>query len=477
MLQKASEILGRSAREESVASGIRLFASWLTSQMEYRRLPGVSVALLADREVVWAAGFGQADLDAGAAAGPETVYRIASITKLFTATAIVQLRERGLLSLDEPIQAYLPDYRLPDHPEADEPVTLRRILTHSAGLPREAAFPYWTREDCFPSMEEILGALPGQQPPFPPARKWKYSNLGMSLAGEVVARVSGRPFTDYLRSEILRPLGMRDTDFCLSDRLRGRLAAGYGREMPDGARERRPYVPIEGLDAAGGLHSTVMDLARFAAFQFHSRGVRAPSRRGQVLRPASLREMHRVHWLRPDWKGGWGLGFSIQHQDERDLTGHGGWLPGHQSAFAVSLGEGVAGVVAANADDAWPYAGHPQSLIDRLLRWTAPALARLRTRRAPIQADPGWSRYTGRYRSPWGDLEVMVHEHRLVAVKPTDLDPVPGMVELRPTGEHSFVSHSEGAFVEDGDPVRFELDARGIAVRLFWGENARERWD
>ena len=144
------------------------------------------------------------------AASPTTRYRIASITKLFTSTAILILRDEGKLQLDDPVTRHLPWFnirqRYPDAP----PITIRHLLTHTSGLPREAAFPYWSDAN-FPTREQVRKALPRQETSYPTETRWKYSNLALSLAGEIVAAVSGADYEEFVQRRILDPLGMTET--------------------------------------------------------------------------------------------------------------------------------------------------------------------------------------------------------------------------------------------------------------------------
>src|SRR5262249_51517764 len=158
------------------------------------------------------------------------------------------------------------------------------------------------------------------------------------------------------------PLGMTSTSVVLPAAHRSRLATGYGRRMPDSGRSSRPFTEARGITAAAGLSSSVEDLARFAALQFRDRP--GPAGGPQILKGRTLREMHRVHWLQPDWKSGWGLGFAVIHREERDLVGHGGWVGGYQTALYFSPREKIAVIALTNADDGHPYPGLPDSIID-----------------------------------------------------------------------------------------------------------------
>ena len=193
--------------QPEVADALEVLDLWIEQQVTHRNLPGLSIAIVFDQEIVWAKGYGYSDVEQKIPATPSTVYRIGSVTKLFTSTAILQLRDQGKLRLDDPVSLYLPWFRIrnpfPDAPE----ITFRHLLTHTSGLPREAAFPYWT-DHVFPTREALAAAVPGQDAVDAPETTYHYSNLGMSLLGEVVTEVSGQPWADYVQEKILQPLGM-----------------------------------------------------------------------------------------------------------------------------------------------------------------------------------------------------------------------------------------------------------------------------
>jgi CubicO group peptidase (beta-lactamase class C family) len=195
------------ASDPGVRSAIGLLEAWLESQLAYRGWPGLSIGILHDQELTWTRGFGHASLERAERATPDTLYRIASITKLFTSTAILQLRDAGKLRLDDPLTQHVPWFKIGQaHPDAP-PITIQHLLTHTAGLPREIGFPYWTDND-FPTAEAARKRLPEQQAVLATETSWKYSNLGLALAGEVVAAAAGQAFEEYVTERILKPLGM-----------------------------------------------------------------------------------------------------------------------------------------------------------------------------------------------------------------------------------------------------------------------------
>jgi CubicO group peptidase (beta-lactamase class C family) len=455
------------AEREEVASALRLFEAWVESQLAYRGLPGMSVGVVYDKDLIWAKGFGYADLDGKTPAAPDTVYRIASISKLFTSTALLQLRDAGKLQLDDPVARHLAWFKIKNrHPDGPA-ITIRHLITHTSGLPRESPFPYFT-DFKFPTRERLMQALPNQETVYASETKWKYSNLALALAGEVVAAVSGEPYEDYIQRHILGPLGMASSGVGVPESLRDRLATGYGRRMPDGSRAVRPFTDLQGLTPAGALSSTVEDLARFASLQFRD----GPAGGRQILKGSTLREMHRVHWLQPDWKSGWGLGFSVVHTPERDLVGHGGWVAGYQTAVYTSPKEKVAVIVLTNADDGRPYPGMPDSAVDRAFQWVAPAVTKAVTPTPrPEKARPEWQAYVGKYANPWTDSQVLILEGKLVLIEPTEQDPAGTKAVLVPVKGHTFRIEGGRPNGNHGELVVFELGKDGKVARVKVGEN------
>lgn len=451
------------ARHPEVASNIRLLEAWIESQMAYRGLPGLSIGIVYDQQLIWARGFGYSDVERRIPATPSTIYRVASITKLFTSTAIMQLRDQGKLRLDDPVSKYLPWFKVRSRYTDAPPITIRHLLTHTSGLPREAAFPYWTDND-FPTRERLVETLPNQEAVFAPETKWKYSNLALSLAGEIVSAVSGEPYETYIQKRILEPLGMSSSSVVLPEEQKSRLATGYGRRMPDGKRELRPFTDCKGITAAANLSSTVEDLARFASLQMRDGKLGG----NQILKGSTLREMHRPQWIQPDWKNGWGLGFAIVRDGERTLVGHTGSLAGYRTLLMISLEEKVAVIVLTNADD-----GNPRYYAKRAFDLVAPAIKKAV---APppknTQPDPEWSKYVGTYRSPWEDSKVLIFNGELALIDPTDDDPRESLLRLIPEGKHTFrIAAEKMNYGEDGERVVFEFGPDGTVARMKVGEN------
>ena len=299
------------------------------------RLPGMALGIVRDQELVWFGGFGAADLDSGTRPTAETIARVASVTKTFTATAIMQLRDEGRLQLEDPLAKHVPEFASARAVRGDiEGVTLRRLLTHRSGLVTESPTQGWDALD-FPSREEVLARLPETGIVIPQDSAFKYSNLAFGLLGEVVYRVTGTPCTEYVLANIIEPLGLKSTVFDLTDELRPRFFTGYNPTPFQDHPERAPYAHLKGISAAGQLHSTVSDLAKWVSFQFRGDA--------EVLKARTLVEIQQPQYSEPDWSAAQCIGWRSTRIGDRVHHNHGGGIHGFgtQVWFNVPARTGV----------------------------------------------------------------------------------------------------------------------------------------
>jgi CubicO group peptidase (beta-lactamase class C family) len=307
-------------------------------------IPGAAAGIVVGDRLKWSEGFGFADLKTRRAPDANTLFRIASITKTFTGAAIMQLRDAGKLSLDDPVTIHIPEFkRVRAKRGSLEQVTLRRLLTHHSGLVTEAPLPYWETLD-FPPFDRVLGSLSGVKVVLEPDTQFKYSNLAFALLGEVVARVGGRAYPEFVHERLTRPLGLGSTVFELTPGLRRRFATGYDAHPHSDVPVEAVHHPLGGLLAAGGLYSSVSDLARWVSFQLGATG----STGDEVLARATLREMHRPQILEPDWRAGYGLPWRSTRSGDRVYVNHGGGLPGHRTTVHFDPAHGVGFILLTN---------------------------------------------------------------------------------------------------------------------------------
>src|SRR5271154_3311816 len=353
---------GGVADNPDVAGQERLFESWIRAQLAFRGLPGIAVGVVSDQELVWAKGFGFADVENRTPMTPASKFRMASHSKLFTATAIMQLRDAGKLRLDDPVVKYLDWFKMQPAEPDDPPITIEELLTHSAGLPREAG-PHWTEKE-FPNGDGVRKYVLDHPAPYSPEVRWKYSNLGFTIAGMIVGAVSGEKYADYVQKHIFDPLGMTSSSV---DKNVAGLASGYGRKMPDGSRVKMPFVDARAMAPATGITSTVEDMAKFVSLQFR----KGPVGGAQILSTGALRDMHRVRVLESTWTRGNAIGFAVIRDAGKVYVGHGGVYFGYRTQTIIQLDEKVGVIVLTNGDDS-----NPADIAIRLMGTVGEAVAK-----------------------------------------------------------------------------------------------------
>ena len=306
----------------------RLLRTWQSE----RRLPSVSAAVFRGDEILWQDALGLARIDDGTAATPDTQYRVGSITKTFTAVAVMQLRDAGELRLDDTLGQHVEESA---HPGP----TIRSMLAHLSGLQREIPGEVWeTLTD--PTVEELLEQLPQAEMILPPGAYWHYSNLAYALLGEIVARRSGKPATEYVAERVLAPLGLTRTTW----RPAEPAASGYLVEPYTDTVQAEKPVELKGSAPIGQLWSTTGDLAKWGAF--------LASGDENVLANRTREEMHAFQSMVPyvkNWTLGWGLGLELYRDGNRIYAGHGGAMPGFLANLVVAREDGIGAVALANS--------------------------------------------------------------------------------------------------------------------------------
>ena len=309
-----------------------------TAQTE-QRLPSVAAAVFRRGEILWQDSTGFADVEAQRVTSPDTQYRIGSITKTFTAVCVLQLRDAGELSLDDPLTAHIP--------ESAHGPTLGRLLAHSSGLQREPPGEIWETLQA-PSREELVALTAVAEEILAPGSWWHYSNLAFALLGEVVARKTGGTWEDALRARVLEPLELTRTTADPAEPV----ARGYFVEPYSDAVRIEQDPDLGGSGALGRLWSTVGDLARWGSFLADGDE--------HVLAKATLDEMAHVRVMvdHARWSLAWGTGLELYRSGDHVFAGHGGAMPGHLAGLVVERESGIGAAVLMNTSAG----GRPEAL-------------------------------------------------------------------------------------------------------------------
>jgi len=442
-----------------VTDAIAAWEEWIEYQLAIERIPAASVGIVHDQELLASRGFGLANPDTGSPATADTIYSICSISKLFTSVALMQLRDDGRVRLDAPVADYLDWFTLQDAHPNDEAITIRRLMSHSSGLPRESDYPYWSDPDfIFPTHDQIIDRLSEQESLYPSSRYFQYSNLGLTLVGEIVAEVSDQDYHERVQAEILEPLGMDSTFTDIPAEEWGkRMALGHSTLQRDGSRKRLPLFKANGIAPAAGFASTVPDLAAFAKWQFRLLGTDTT----EIIRSSTLREMQRVQWMDPDWEVARGLGFGTWKSGDHVFVGHGGGCPGYYSQFLLEPKHKL-GVIVLTSAIGSPVGFYAEKAVDLLV----PAIQAATSSPNDVpEHDPELDRYVGIYDSSWSQTAILHWKGGLAVMGLRTRDPEEALFKLQKTGEHTFrrVRKDDESL---GEEFVFEVDENGAVTRF-----------
>lgn len=310
-------------------------------EMQRRDLPAFSIALIDRSELVWADGFGSQDASQESKATADTVYRVGSVSKLFTDIAVLQLIEEGKIDLDAAVQDYLPDFK-PANP-FDVPQTLRQMMSHRSGLVRESPVGNYF-DPSEPTLAATVASLNQTSLVYPPKTKTKYSNAAVAVVGAILEKQLNVSHPERVRQTILEPLEMANSSFDITPAIQPNLATGWMRTY-DGRRFEAPTFLL-GTGPAGNMYSSVKDLAKFVSCLFDDG--RFPG--GKILNPESLDLMTTPIKDADGNPQGFGLGFHVQRLDGYTKIGHGGAVYGFSTQLEA-LPERKLGVAAASSLD------------------------------------------------------------------------------------------------------------------------------
>ena len=330
------------ARPEYAAVAQRL-ARYIEREMRVQGLPIVSIALVDDQQVVWSQGFGTIDSAAHRMAGPETVFRVGSVSKLFTDVAIMQLVEQGKVDLDAPVTRYLPEFH-PRNPY-EKPITLRQLMSHRSGLVREPPVGNYF-DSTSPPLAATIASLNRTTLVYPPETHTKYSNAAIATVGYVLEKLTGTPFPEALSKAVLQPLGMTTSGFQPTTGLTRNLAPAAMWTL-DGRAFPAPSFQL-GIAPAGSMYTTVTDLSRFLSALFA--GGRGTN--GQVLKQETIAQMWTPQFARAGEQSGYGIGFRLGTLDGHRSVGHDGAIYGFATTLQALPDERLGVVVVTTRDGA-----------------------------------------------------------------------------------------------------------------------------
>jgi CubicO group peptidase (beta-lactamase class C family) len=415
---------------ENLREALAYYDSWLAFNQHYRRIPGVQVAVYAGDAVALSSAYGLADVEAGVELTSQHLFRIASHSKTFTATAVFQLAEQGRLRLDD--KAGLHVTEIVGTPLGE--LTVRELLAHAGGVTRDSPeADWWQLVTAFPDREELLAVLRAESSAVLTENdRFKYSNIGYGLLGLVVEAASGTPYNSYVQTAIVDKLGLSGLGPELDPLRTAEYAAGYSSLSYADERVPIDHVDTRALASATGFFGNAHDLVTY--FSAHFPGD------DRLLTDKSKREMQHPLWqtTEEDWPR-YGLGLQVSKVGKRKVFGHGGGYPGHITRSLVDGKQRLAISVLTNAIDG-PAAGLAEALLKLI------DLAGSEER----GTGENLARFTGRFANLWGVNDIVLLGGRLYAIDPSSPDPAaePQPLEadgdtLRVTGGSGYGSYGE----------------------------------
>ncbi|MGH2818134.1 MAG: serine hydrolase domain-containing protein [Actinomycetota bacterium] len=373
--------------EPRVARVAEGWARLVSESARRYKLPGVAVAVAHGNDILWSQGFGYADIDSRRRVRADTVFRIASISKVFTALAIMVLHEEGRLRLDDPVAVHVPE--LPD-----KTITIRHLLCHGSGLERETPGDRGWRTGQFLFDDDFLAAIESAGVYFGPLELFKYSNLGYNVLGEVISNIWGRSYEEFVERRVIAALGLGSTTYDHTRLPSARLATGYLRRVDQSSVAPDPRAWDRIWGAAGGLCSTVGDLCVLGSM-LAGRGKAPVSEKTiEAMRRPLVMADH-------SWTQGHGLGPMLIRDGDVVLVGHAGGLFSFAGWLLASPESGVGAALLTNTSDGDPLRELAKTLI-REAGALVGAGAEAEPSTEPVPADI--APLLGRY---WGDTSLV----------------------------------------------------------------------
>lgn len=421
---------------------------WLSFRYEQSDLPGFSVAIAWRGEVIFHAAYGFADLEKEEKLTTDHLFRVASHSKTFAGTALMQLYEQGKFNIDEPVVKHLP-WLAAHKDKRMAKITTRQLLSHSAGMIRDGLdADCWQFEKPFPDEEELKRELLKADLIFDCNTTMKYSNYGYGLLGLVVEAVSGQSFRQYAQEHIIAKLNLQNTGPEYVDSIASRLVTGYTRV--EGKLGRLPLtgkIDTAALSAATGFYSTAADLATY--FSAHFVGS------GKLLSDESKKEMQRTQWpvTLSAFNQEYGLGLQIDYVGKRRVIGHAGGFPGMATRSLAHAQAGLAVSVLTNCIDADPTA-IARAIYD-YIDFFEGACAK-----DPDKYD-ALAKFEGRFISLFRTMDVLCDGDKLIGISPSSWQPFADVEELIAEDGETLRMNRANGFSFAGEILRYKFDGKG----------------
>jgi D-alanyl-D-alanine carboxypeptidase len=431
-------------QSKALDHSLEFINSWLTFRYERAEIPGYVVAVAHKGNVIFNEAYGYADLASQTELTPQHIFRIASHSKTFTATALMQLQEQGKLRIDDYAVQYLP--WLEDHKDIRwRKVTIRQLMSHSAGVVRDGLkSDYWQLERPFPDHEEFQKELLESELVLDTNTNLKYSNFGYTLLGLLIEAVSNETYNEYVTNHIVTELGLKHTGPEYTAAIQGKVATGYTRRDVNKTRLPIAHADTHAMSAATGFYSTAEDMCNY--FSAHMVGS------GKLLDDESKKEMQRTQWhaklSNKDAHLDYGLGLNIEYIGEHRFFGHGGGFPGHITRSIADAKDELVVIVLTNCID-----GGARQIAEGIVD----ALDYFQKNTSTSKPMHDMGRIEGRYMNLWAMTDIVVTSDKVVATYPDTWSVLTHPEELAYVDDTTLKITNTDSFSAEGELVRFNF--------------------
>ena len=451
--------------KKNYEDAFKLIEVWLEAQKDFEGIPGMIAMVIDDQEIAWAGAFGKANIEQNKNINLSSICSICSITKSFTAVAIMKLVDEGKLHLEDEVKDLLPFYKVQQNFPKGGAITIGSLLSHSSGLPGNTIHSYFSGPEFnFPSQNEFRSIIKDLETESEVGSDVSYSNIGYALLGEIIEKVTGMPYETYLMNEVLLPLKMNNT-FIGSNSIidKNKQASGYTAINRNRNRNNVNLFETEAMTPAMGLWTSISDLGKYASWQFRLQDANTT----EVLKSATLKTMHQAKVTSKDGYSTWGLGFEvIKSSNGDDWVSHGGTCPGFVSLLQLNLSTKMAVVIMVNANRVatFKYSNGIKQILERTKL----------TIEKP-ENDCRLEDYTGYYdMNPWNsEVYISSWGEDLVVLQLPENSPKRGMQFYKYLEKDTFIQIKENG--ELGAKFVFERDRSGKVYRYKEGGNYKNK--
>jgi len=418
----------------------KIMDNWLPIKIRYDHTPGAVVCIAVNGVPKYVRGFGVSDINNQTAMKKDAQFRVASMSKMFTAVCIMQLQEKNKLKLDDKVCEYLPWFKGKTKETDLANITIRQLLSHNAGIFRDGTAQQWIN-DKFPTKLETT--ISSKSIVFDNAITFKYSNHGYAVLGAIIEKVSGASYDSYVSEHVIKPLGLKNTLPDLPDKVPGKLTAGYQRWTPDvKERHTEPNIKTNAYASATGFISTVQDLAILLS-SLH------PDSKNSVLNRESRKAMRQGQVI-VNKEDMYGLGLGIETTSGQLTYGHGGGFAGYVTNAISHMEDNVQVIVLTNTQS--NTAGVVSDSVMRLIY-------DIKDKKAIkyIDNEP----YSGLYRDRWGDMVIVNMGDTLVGFGAAVPSPSQRWETYKKVKSHSFKSTAKVGYGSPGEVITFKKISDG----------------